>query len=89
MNFVSVFILRAFLGPTVGGVLVDKFQFGWAASFCSLLFGIAALLMSSYASSKKFCCPIPEIPLEVEERTIKTEKSSPNYDDKSGSVINL
>lgn len=34
-GIVSLFYYRAFLGPTIGGLLADKFGFDWAATGCA------------------------------------------------------
>jgi len=38
-----VYVHSAFLGPTIGGVLVDKFEFPWASTAvaCMLLLGVS------------------------------------------------
>lgn len=47
--FNSCFSLGAFLGPTIGGLLADKFGFDWAATGCAglLTFSVVILLVFS------------------------------------------
>ncbi|KAL5009324.1 hypothetical protein ScPMuIL_014905 [Solemya velum] len=54
--FNSCYALGAFLGPTaLGGVLADKYGFGWAATGCAVFFGISGLLVALYCAIGSKC----------------------------------
>ncbi|KAL4232821.1 hypothetical protein ACF0H5_007507 [Mactra antiquata] len=59
--FNSSFSLGAFLGPTFGGVMVDKFGFPWASVGIAGLLFLGALLMIGYI------CIRPELPKPPEQ----------------------
>lgn len=81
--FNSCFSLGAFLGPTVGGVIVDKWGFSWGATGASGLYVLGTLLFLLYVMFSSNCRTDSEIPgdydtvyVEVDEDRSITKSSS-------------
>ena len=69
--FTSMFSLGAFLGPAIGGSLVNVIGFGWSAFSVSVISIALAVVLSFYLlSTRGHCCRKPEtfyVPIPGEE----------------------
>ncbi|XP_052252223.1 MFS-type transporter SLC18B1-like [Dreissena polymorpha] len=68
--FNSSFAFGAFLGPTIGGFLVDQLGFPWASCGIALLLGIGALLMLIYMCLVRKLPSLPENPVSMDTKTL-------------------
>ncbi|XP_022324412.2 MFS-type transporter SLC18B1-like isoform X2 [Crassostrea virginica] len=78
--FNSCFSLGAFMGPTLGGVLVDKFGFDWAATGCAILIISSVLMLLLFSVCRACSRPntIPHHEVAVRYQTLVNEPSDPN-----------
>lgn len=70
--FNSSFSLGAFLGPTIGGSLVEQFGFGWACVGVCAVFGVCGTIMLVYASLTE----LPKGPPEQTDPVIEEQQTT-------------